>query len=188
MFGYRDIREADALILMVFLTSVLIPLIAILVMKGIGWVRSMQMSDQHERIGPYLVTAVLYLSLYLHLAKTKSFPPLILVITLGSVIALFLGFFVNNFRKISMHGISIGGFLLALFLLYSRYSTDHFELPFSGLYDAPIPTIYLLYLAILAAGLVCSSRLILRKHTPTEVYSGLVVGFISMTLAYALLG
>ena len=90
MFGYREIGEADTLILMVFLTSVLIPLIAILVMKGIGWVHTLQMSDRHERIGPYLVTSVLYLSLYLHLLKTRAFPPFILIITLGSVISLFL--------------------------------------------------------------------------------------------------
>jgi len=188
MFGYGSVSEADQLILMVFLTSVLIPLIAILVMRGIGWVQSLQMSDRHERIGPYLVTSVLYLSLYLHLAKTKSFPPLILIVTLGAVIALFLGFFVNNFRKISMHAISIGGFFLGLVLLYYKYSTDHFILPLSRLYDLQIPTVCLVYIAILAAGLVCSARLVLGKHSPTEVYLGLVVGVVSMSMAYWALG
>jgi len=187
MFGYREIGEADALLLMVFLTSVLIPLIAILVMKGIGWVHTLQMSDRHERIGPYLVTSVLYLSLYLHLLKTRSFPPFILIITLGSVISLFLGFFVNNFRKISMHALSIGGFLVASFLLYYKYSTTHFGLRISGLYEVQIPTIYLLYLALFIAGLVCSARLVLQKHNSVEVYSGFFLGIFSMTVAFLFL-
>ncbi len=188
MFGYNHVSDADTLILMVFLTSTLIPMIAILVMRGIGWVRSIQMTDRHERIGPYLVTAVLYLSLYLHLAKTKSFPSPLLIATLGSVIALFGGFFLNNFRKISMHAIAIGGFLLFTIFLYGSYSTAAFILPLPYWNDLEIPTNYILYAAILLAGLVCSARLILSKHTSGEVYVGFFVGVIGMSLAYLLLG
>jgi hypothetical protein len=188
MFGYRHVTDADNLILMVFLTSALIPLIAIMVMKGIGWVQSIQMSDRHERIGPYLVTAVLYLSLYLHLVKSKSFPSPILIATLGSVIALFGGFFLNNFRKISMHAIAIGGFLLFTILLHHSYSTSGFLLPLPFLNDLQVPTNYVLYAAILVAGLVCSARLILSKHTPREVYVGFFVGVLGMFLAYLILG
>lgn len=186
MFGYNHLSDADTLIMMVFLTSVLIPIIAILVMKGIGWVHSLEMSDRHERIGPYLVTSILYLSLYLHLVKAKSFPPPLLIATLGAVIALFAGFFLNNFRKISMHAIAVGALLVVIILLYTTYSTDQFILPFFD--DIRVSTVYLLYVGILVAGLVCSARLITHSHTPWEVYAGFVIGTLSMTMSYLIIG
>lgn len=187
MFGYHDIMEADALILMVVLTSAIIPMIAILVMKAIGWVRSVQMTDRHERIGPYLVSAVLYLSLYLHLVKARSFPPPLLIATLGAVIALFAGFFLNNFRKVSMHAIGIGGFMVLIIILYRFYSTDQFVLPIAFLRNPEIQTSTLLYTAILVSGLVCSARLIEKHHTSGEVYVGFGTGVICMIIASLIL-
>jgi len=187
MFGYNHLAEADNLIVMVFLTSALIPLIAILVMKGIGWVRSLQMSDRHERIGPYIVTAVLYLTLYLHLSKARVFPELLLVATLGTVFALFAGFFVNNFRKVSMHATAAGGLLGQTGLLYSRFSTDQFILPLPGMSELQVPTLYLLYGVILLAGGICTARLIGKKHAPDEIYMGLVLGVVCMVIAKVIL-
>ena len=183
MFGYTHITEADNLILMVFLTSALIPVIAILVMKGIGWVHSFQMTDRHERIGPYIVTAFLYLTLYLHLNKARAFPDLLLIATLGTVIALFAGFFVNNFRKISMHAMAAGGFLGLVGLLYLRFSTEQFILPVPGLANLEVPTLYVLYGAILLTGGICTARLIGAKHARDEVYMGLFLGLTCMLIA-----
>jgi len=187
MFGYNEISDADTFIMMVFLTSVLIPVIAILVMKAIGWVHSLEMSDRHERIGPYLVTSILYLSLYLHFAKAKSFPPPLLIATLGAVIALFTGFFLNNFRKISIHAIAIGGFLALTIHLYRSYSTDQFILPLPFLYDLRISTVFLVYVVILLAGLVCSARLMTGQHTSSEVFVGFMIGVLSMSMSYLIL-
>jgi len=181
MFGYKTIHDANTLILMVFLTSVLIPSIAILVMKGIGWIHSLNMPHKHERIGPYLVSGVLYLSLYLHLSKTKAFPDLLLISTLGSVIALFFGFFINNFRKISMHAIAVGGLLAFACLLFLSNSTSQFALSFQQ-FDLRIPTIYIVYLSLVITGLVCTARLILGAHDRLEVYSGVIVGMMSILI------
>lgn len=184
MFGYQRVVDGDALILMVFLSSVFIPLVAILVMKGLGWLSSFEMPQKQERIGPYIVSAVLYLSLYLHLAKTKSFPVLLLVCVLGTVIALFAGFFFNNFRKVSMHGTAVGGLLVMTGLLYARFSTDWFlmSVPFMG--DYHIQTVSLLYVVILIAGIVCTSRMLVGKHTAGEIYTGCIIGMVSMWVAY----
>jgi hypothetical protein len=188
MFGYSHVAEADTLILMVFLTSALIPLIAIFVMKGIGWVHSLQMTDRHERIGPYIVTAVLYLTLYLHLSRARVFPDALLIATLGSVIALFAGFFANNFRKVSMHATAAGGLLGLTGVLYSRFSTDQFILPIPAFADMQIPTVYLLYGVILIVGAICTARLISKNHIPAEVYLGLFIGLLSMVVAILIRG
>lgn len=183
MFGYTRPVEADSLILMVFLTSALIPFIAILVMRGIGWVQSLQMTDRHERIGPYIVTGVLYLTLYLHLVKAKAFPDPLLISTLGTVIALFAGFVINNFGKISMHGTAAGGLLTLTIVLFSRFSTDQFVLPVPWGHDLVVSSVYLLYAVLLVCGLMCTARLVARKHTPIEVYTGFFVGFCSMWIS-----
>lgn len=187
MFGYNAVSDADKLILMVFLTSVLIPVIAILVMKGIGWIRSFEMTDKYERIGPYLVTSVLYLSLYLHLAKTKAFPSPLLVASLGAVIALFAGFFLNNFKKVSMHAIAISGFAVLMCFLYLEYSEPSFLLHLPFLTGLQVPSVFLIYAGIIVAGIVCSARLIVDMHTSGEVYLGAVTGAVSMTMAYLII-
>lgn len=188
MFGYTHPTEADALILMVFLTSGLIPLIAILVMRAIGWVHSLEMPDRHERIGPYIVTGVLYLTLYLHLVKAKAFPEPLLICTLGTVIALFSGFIINNFGKISMHATAAGGLLSLTTLIVLYYSTDQFILPVPWMHDLEVPVKYLLYSVIILVGCICSARLISKKHSPPEVYAGFIVGFVSMWIATWFIG
>jgi membrane-associated phospholipid phosphatase len=42
--------------------------------------------------------------------------------------------------------------------------------------------VFVLSLLILAAGLVATSRLILGKHTQSQVYAGFLVGFLILTL------
>jgi hypothetical protein len=120
--------------------------------------------------------------------KAKSFPPPLLIATLGAVIALFAGFFLNNFRKISMHTIAVGALLVVIILLYTTYSTDQFILPLPFSEDIRISTVYLLYGGILLAGLVCSARLITHSHTPWEVYTGFIIGTLSMTMSYLIIG
>ncbi len=184
MFGYTHMSEANTLILMVFLTSALIPLIAILVMKGIGWVHSLQMPDKHERIGPYLVTSVLYLTLYLHFVKASAFPELLLVGTLGTVLVLFVGFVINNYSKISVHAAAAGGLLVLTWILYRQFSTTYFLLSLPPFSDLQVPTVYILYAAILLTGVICTARLISGNHTPGQVYGGFILGVLSMIVAY----
>jgi hypothetical protein len=188
MFGYRQVSEAHTLFVMVFLTSALIPVIAIIVMKGVGWVHSFEMPDKQERIGPYIVTSVLYLTLYLHLVKAKAFPTPLLICTLGSVIVLFVGFSINVFRKISMHAAAVGGLVVFCVILYRGYSTGAFILSLDGTSELHVPTAMLIYGSILIAGAVCTARLGAKRHTPAEVYSGFFLGASAMAFAGLVLG
>ncbi len=184
MFGYRHIAEADELLLMVSLTTVMIPLVAIFVMRGLGWVQSLELTDRHERIGPYVVAAVLYLTLYLHFRKAGVFPPLLMTATLGVIIALFAGFFINNFQKVSMHATAMGGFLTMTVLLCVHHGSRHIVISMGeGAYLEASPLL-LLYLVIAIAGMVCTARLITGAHSPSEIYSGFITGVLSMLIAY----
>ena len=61
-FGWRHVAEADTLLIIIVMTTVTLPAIAVLMMKMLGWVSTFSLEDQHERIGPYIVAGIMYLS------------------------------------------------------------------------------------------------------------------------------
>ncbi len=183
MFGFSNISEANELLLIVVLTVIPIPIIVVLMQKGLGLSDSIYLRNKQERIGPYLVSALLYLSLYLQLAKTNS-ANAIQVATLGAVVALFGAFFVNNFFKISLHAIGSGALISMIVLTVMFYSRSTYELSLGDFIIGEYDTIAVLYGTILLSGVICSARLYLKQHNIQEIYSGLVLGFFAPLIAY----
>lgn len=183
MFGFGNIIEAKDLLMIVTLTVVPIPIIVVLMQKGLGLSDSIYLRNKRERIGPYLVSALLYLSLYLQLAKTNS-ANAFQVATMGAVIALFGAFFINNFFKISLHAIGAGALMSMLVLTVMFYSRSTYILRIGDLFMGEYKTISVLYLSVILSGVICSSRLLLKQHNLQEIYSGLVLGFFATLIAY----
>jgi hypothetical protein len=98
-------------------------------------------------------------------------PPneLIFFMLAGAGIAAFVAFFVNIFTKISLHSLGAGG-LVGLTLAMVRYST----------YDLRI----ILVVILIITGLTGSARLVLKAHTPTQVFLGYFAGFLGQFLAF----
>lgn len=69
--------------------------------------------------------------------------------------------------QISAHAAGIGGLIGAFFMLKFRFDEMSLDIPF--------------FLALLAAGLILSSRLKLNAHTLAQVIAGLLVGVIVST-------
>src|SRR6187200_2037604 len=92
-FGWRHVSEANTLLIIIVMTTITLPLIAIVMMKMLGWIDSFYLLTQHERIGPYIVAGIMYLSLYLHLTRAESFPVSIRVAVLGTLLGLWTCFF-----------------------------------------------------------------------------------------------
>jgi len=183
MFGFGNIVEAKDLLLIVVLTVIPIPIIVVLMQKGLGLSESIYLRNKRERIGPYLVSALLYLSLYLQLAKTNS-TNAFQVATLGAVVALFGAFFVNNFYKISLHAIGAGALISMLILAVMFYSQGTYIFRVGDTFFGEYDTISLLYISIVLSGVICSARLYLKQHNIQEIYSGLVLGFFAPLVAY----
>jgi len=183
MFGFSNIVEANELLMIVTLTVIPIPIIVVLMQKGLGLSESIYLRNKQERIGPYLVSALLYLSLYLQLAKTNS-ANAFQVATMGAVIALFGAFFVNNFFKISLHAIGAGALISMLVLTVMFYSQNTFVLRIGDMYFGEFNTITVLYLSVAISGAICTARLILNQHNNKEIYSGFILGFFAQLIAY----
>lgn len=176
----------DLLLISVVMLSVFFPLVAIAMMKQLDMIDSFQMETRKERIGPLIATGIFYLWLYLNIKDNTGVSEAFSFFVLGTVIALFTAFFINNFSKISLHAVGMGGLVTGIFLIrqYFTYDAANFSLGSLGVFSVHINVILLA--VILLCGLVASSRLLLKAHKSQDITGGLIVGVIAQLIAFAI--
>ena len=174
-FGVYSISAQGKLLLLVFLSTFLMPAFAVFMMKSLGMVKTMALHERHERIGPYIIAGVFYMWMFINFKNNTTIPASLTVAMLGATIGLFAAFFFNNFSKISAHAVGMGG-LVGMAAINSMY--------FSTL---ELSTNFVVMAVIILAGIVCSARLILEAHSNWQVYGGLALGFLSQLIAFAFL-
>lgn len=186
-FGVHRPADKAPLLLAIFFSSFVIPGISVLLMRFLGMVETIELKDKKERIGPYIATGVFYLWLYVNFRNDPGVPPHFAAFVLGSVIGLFLAFFINNFSKISAHAVGMGGLTGMFIILTSLGSFDPVFIRLGSLGAIQTTVTTLLLLSILAAGLVGSSRLILKAHEPIDLFGGYMVGLAAQFFAFRIL-
>lgn len=176
----------DLLLISVVMLSVFFPLVAIAMMKQLDMIDSFQMETRKERIGPLIATGIFYLWLYLNIKDNTGVSEAFSFFVLGTVIALFTAFFINNFSKISLHAVGMGGLVTGIFLIrqYFTYDAANFSLGSLGVFSVHINVILLA--VILLCGLVASSRLLLKAHKSQDITGGLIVGVIAQLIAFTI--
>lgn len=145
-------------------------------MKGLQMIDNFELENARERIIPFVAVATFYMWTTWMFKPTVNMKipsnQLIFYMMAGASIAIFIGFFINIFTKISLHTIAAGSFI-ALVITIARFST----------YDLR----FVLIFAIVIGGLVGTARLVLNKHTTTEVLMGYLVGFSSQFIAFSII-
>ena len=188
-FGVYGIRDGQAhfLIGVTFLTTFVIPGMCVLIMYKLEMVDSWTLRDKRDRVGPFIITGVLYLWMFLQFNGSSVLPRAFAVFTLGIVLALLVGFLVTLFDKISLHAMGMGGLvgMLVLTLALSDYHLIAVDPPIFGFEE--ISLVYLILGGVLFAGLVGTARLLLRAHRPDQVYGGYLVGFATQFVALLIL-
>lgn len=168
MFGNYPVDMKWMIVLRVFINTFIFPGICILLLKQLGYVKSLNMEDKQERIIPYICCMTFYF--WTFMVYRKSEEPIILNTTLlGSCVTLAGVFVINIFRKISIHTAGMGC-LIGLMLGNTLFSTYNM--------------IGVFLLTCLIAGLVGTSRLLLNAHENKEIYLGYFVGFIAQMMAF----
>ena len=155
------------------LFTCIIPLVGVVLMRGLGMVRTLSLETRDERKIPYVLAGLFYMSMVAQNGYNNSMPMEVKIFTLGATIALFVAFFINLFSKISMHTVGVGGFLAMLIIIIGR--------SYAG-------ASLLFVVGILACGLVGTSRLLLGSHKVADIYGGYFVGFISQFVAISYYG
>jgi hypothetical protein len=185
LFPYSSNREMTALVLMILFTSVIIPIVSILLMLGVGFIDSVQMHKRTDRVGPLMVTGIFYIWIYLNIRTNSAIPIPYATFVLGTLFSLAMTFFVNNFSKISLHAVGLGGMLVGVLHLLLYNGGNYLSL---GLGNTSYNLHYVVVLMVLAGfiGAVLSARLYLQAHINKDIYGGFVVGVLGQLVAYGL--
>lgn len=144
------------------------PLVTVLLAKALGFLDSIFLKTQKERVIPYIACGVYYFWMCYVLRNQPEFSKEVIQLSMAIFIASSLGLLVNIYMKVSMHAISMG--ILLMFMVILAFTQ-------TGNYS-----IYL-SIAILIAGVVCTARFIVSDHTPAEIYTGLLLGIVSQLIA-----
>ena len=150
------------ILLVVWLTTYVIPVVSILTLKFTGSVSSLTLRDRKERITPFFFTATFYAITAFMFTSRLSMSPLVNTIFLTVAVIIVITAFITLKWKISAHGAGMGGvtgFLVALKI----------SVPGNDLLVPVAASIFL-------CGAVISSRLKLGAHTPQQAYAGLALG------------
>ena len=144
--------------------TILFPAFALLVMKGLGFVKSVLLHTQQDRIGPYLANMIFYFWMARVFFNFKpELTPVLASFMTGVFLTTAVALIANIFSKISMHAIGCGG-MLGIFIVIMNSNSMLMTWPLS--------------LALLITGLVCTSRLMVSNHTQKDIYMGLIIGLV----------
>jgi len=168
-FSGFGMYEKNKLVFIVVLNTVFFPAFSVVLMRALGFIKSIFLRTPQDRIGPYLSSMIFYFWTAWVFFKTSPQLPLILpVFMTGVFLTTVVGLLSNIYFKISMHAMGMGG-LLGIFLLVMKSNTMLMTWP--------------LCLAFLIAGIVCTSRLLVSDHTAREIYLGLAAGILCQFIA-----
>ena len=167
LFSIYDRTDLSKIFLTVFINTFLFPLVAILLLWRLGFLKSMHMESSKERIVPYITSGVMYIWAYVVFRKS-GLPQLLNIVILGACITLFTTFLVTLFRKVSIHSAAMGS-LFILTLAVCLLSQQNYNL--------------LLFGVALLGGIVGTSRLLLGAHDTTEIALGYFIGVMGQLIA-----
>lgn len=165
--GFSD-AEKKQTILIIILNLLFFPLISVLLLKAVGFIDSVFLRTQKDRIIPYIAAGIFYFWTYTVFRQQPQYPLLLTSFVLGIFIASSAALIANIYFKISMHAIAMGGWL-GFFLIISHTQTMLMTWPIAAV--------------LLLTGLVSSARLLTGSHKPEEVYAGILVGIVTQVAA-----
>lgn len=147
----------------IIIFSCLIPISSLFIFKRTGYISDYSLNKKEERFLPLLVTLMSYLVLFFYFYKAGLFSWFLAVLLVPVILLLVIGV-INIYWKISAHMTGMGA-LIGTVLSVS--------------YNIKGLNPYLLFIIlIILAGALGVSRLILKRHTPAQVYWGFAIGLV----------
>jgi membrane-associated phospholipid phosphatase len=153
------------ILLVVFLSTCILPALSIGLLSFSPRF-DIKMEKGTDRVLPLILSSFFYYIGYLILQRVPLFPiyQLFLIASILVQIALII---ISLRWKISAHSAAIGGLVGGFFALAFR------------LQESPV---LILITLIFIAGMVGTARLILEKHTSSQVYAGFLLGLLIMNM------
>lgn len=149
---------------LIFIITFVLPVCTFLFLYFRKIISSIEMHDRKERTLPFLITSI-YLYITFYLLQQFLLPAFVYLTLLGGIVSVLATLLINLFWKISAHMVGIGGLLGLIMGISFRYSLDFLAL---------------ICILFFIAGLIGYARLYLSSHKPAQVYSGFLLGFLSL--------
>lgn len=143
--------------------SFALPALFIYILYKLKMVSDLSLKIRKERFLPYLISLVSY-SVMIWFYYRMGMPKWFLMLSLASVAVMFVAIVITLWWKISAHMLGAGGFIGGMLAVC-------FFVEKSNPY-------YLFMVAFLIAGMIGTSRLVLKRHTFGQVIAGFLVGFL----------
>ncbi|MGM0497501.1 MAG: hypothetical protein ACQESJ_06245 [Bacteroidota bacterium] len=167
-FTFLPFEAKKAIFLTTFISTFLLPLAFIPLFMYQKLIRNIEMNNKKERLLPFSVVTILYFLSYFLMAQ-MGVPSTILKIILAGGILILIIVLITIRWKISVHMAGIGALSATL-------------VAFSVLLKADF--IVFLLVSLFVAGILGTARMILKSHTPSEVYAGFGLGVAVLSLTY----
>jgi hypothetical protein len=169
--GMNNKAKIFKLASVVFSTAFL-PLFSVVLMKQLGFIKSIFLRSQKDRIIPYMTCMIFYFWAW-YVSRNLHDSPSLTAMLLAVFISSIAGMMANIYFKISMHGIAVGALLILFFWMA---------------FNGTVPLGSYLAIAVFITGLVCTARFIVSDHNSFEIYSGLLIGALCQLIAIAFAG
>lgn len=158
------------IVVQVGFNTIFYPALSILLLKALGFIKSIFLKTQRERIIPYIASNIFYFWMFLVFRNQPEVPSILTGFMFGVFLASSAALIANIYFKISMHALGVGALCgLILIIVFSGFSYAIFL-------EA--------MLVFIITGLVCTSRMIVSDHRPIEIYSGLIISVLCQVIAY----
>lgn len=163
------LNNVSTVLLLMVVNSIFFPLVAILLMRLLGFIDNFSFQDRDKRL-TILIPTIVCFSWTFSIFFRNSFHPVLAQVLLGPCFALALAFFFTAIRQtISLHALGMGGLVSV-----AVWAIDFARTEVS----------WLIMAIVVVAGLVGTCRLLLKAHTPYQIYLGYLVGFCCQNLAF----
>ncbi len=157
-----------AVVAITFIITCVFPSASIFILYKIGRISDPALNNRNERFIPYIITILCYVAAAIYMSRIHA-PMWLIMFLFGGALAALISFVITFRWKISAHMAAIGGLTALAF----RIANDHVNV---------MQMDYIIYLTILLAGILGTSRIILNRHTLGQVLAGALNGFLCVYL------
>jgi hypothetical protein len=170
--GYGE-QARSWVMLQIALNMVFFPALTVFLLKQVGFIESIFLKKQKDRIIPYMAAGIFFFWMYLVFHNREEVPKILTAFVFGVFLSSSIGLLANIYFKISMHAMGCGGIIGLMIVVLNTNPASPFTLP--------------LMAAIFITGLVCTSRFIVSDHTQKDIYAGILFGFFCQLISAAFL-
>ncbi len=161
-------------VIIVGYNTIFFPALSVLLLKALGFIKSILLKTRQERIAPYIITNIFYFWVFLVFRNQPEVPLILTGYIFGIFLASSAALLANIYYKISMHALGVGALCgLILIIIFSGFT-----------YSVFLTTM----LVFMITGIVSTSRLIVSDHKPFDIYSGIFISILCQLVAFAIIG